>query len=116
MNDYKIYLPISDFSNFACYSVNDKDTIRAYKTMPQQNSSSDYVDFYINSHYLTKTGNQTWGNYYTNLPICLNTSQLTNAYFYRNDISDICITYCSIFFITICVVGFVIKCFFKGLR
>ena len=27
-----IYLPIENVNDFACYTVQDKDTIRAYKT------------------------------------------------------------------------------------
>ena len=44
-------------------SVYDKETIRAYVQQPQLDSSSQYVDFYINSHYLQKTGTQTWGQW-----------------------------------------------------
>ena len=51
-----IYLPIDNVSDFACYSVYDKDTIRAYYTQPHIDSSSEYVDFFVNSHYLQKTG------------------------------------------------------------
>ena len=58
-----IYLPIDSVNDFACYSVLDKDTIRAYRTQPQIDSSSEYVDFYINSHYLQKIGTQTWGQW-----------------------------------------------------
>ena len=42
-----IYLPIDNVSDFACYSVYDKDTIRAYYTQPHIDSSSEYVDLSI---------------------------------------------------------------------
>ena len=45
-----IYLPIDNVSDFACYSVYDKDTVRAYYTKPALDSSSEYVDFYINKN------------------------------------------------------------------
>ena len=90
-----IYLPVDNINDFACYSVLDKDTIRAYRTQPQIESSSEYVDFYINSHYLQKTGTQTWGQWTSNLPICTSKDSFTNNYYYRNDFA------CSLFIFTI---------------
>lgn len=83
-----IYLPIENINDFACYSVIDKDTIRAYRTQPQIESSSEYVDFYINSHYLQKTGTQSWGQWSSNLPICTSKDLFTNNYYYRNDFAS----------------------------
>ena len=83
-----IYLPIENINDFACYSVLDKDTIRSYRTQPQIESSSEYVDFYINSHYLEKTGIQTWGQWSSNLPICISKDSFTNNYYYRNDFAS----------------------------
>ena len=83
-----IYLPVDNINDFACYSVLDKDTIRAYRTQPQIESSSEYVDFYINSHYLEKTGTQTWGQWSSNLPICISKDSFTNNYYYRNDFAS----------------------------
>lgn len=84
-----IYLPIDNVNDFACYSIYDKDTIRAYYTQPQLESSSNYVDFYINSHYLQKTGIQSWGQWNTSLPTCLSADSITTDYYYRNDFPDI---------------------------
>ena len=81
-----IYLPINNVNDYACYSVYDKDTIRAYVQKPQLDSSSQYVDFYINSHYLQKTGTQSWGQWNSSLPTCLNNSIITNDVYYRADI------------------------------
>ena len=83
-----IYLPVNNVNEFACYSVIDKDTIRAYRTQPQIDSSSEYVDFYINSHYLQKTGSQSWGQWSSNLPICTSKELFTNNYYYRNDFAS----------------------------
>lgn len=108
----KIYLPINDFSSNSCYSIVDKDTIRAYKNQPNYNSTSDYTDYYINSHYLDKSGFTTWGNYST-LPICINSSRLTNEIYYRNDIPDIILL---VFLLSIICFYFpfrVFKSFFK---
>ena len=83
-----IYLPVNNFNAFACYSVIDKDTIRAYRTQPQIDSSSEYVDFYINSHYLQKTGTQSWSYYTEYLPTCIDKNSITNNYYYRNDFTS----------------------------
>ena len=88
-----IYLPVDSVSDFACYSVLDKDTIRAYVNMPQLNTSSNYVDFYINSHYLEKEGTQTWGSYTQYLPICISSSAITTDFYYRNDMSQILVIF-----------------------
>lgn len=84
-----IYLPIDNVSDFACYSVYDKDTIRAYYTQPQIDSSSEYVDFFVNSHYLQKTGTQSWGQWSSTLPTCITSNSITTDYYYRNDFADI---------------------------
>lgn len=84
-----IYLPIDNLNDFACYSIFDKDTVRAYYTKPALDSSSNYVDFYINSHYLQKTGTQSWGQWNSSLPICLAADSITTDYYYRNDFPDI---------------------------
>lgn len=84
----KIYVPVEEVSDYACYSVYSSEIIRAYKTRPANNSSSDYVNFYINSHYFTTEGTQSWTNYST-LPVCESTDKITNFYAYRNDFADI---------------------------
>ena len=83
-----IYLPDT---NYACFVVQDSNTIRAYNTMPRQNGNSDYTDYYVNSHYIFKNGNQQWSNYST-LPTCSGATFTTNV-FYRNDIDSIMITF-----------------------
>ena len=81
-----IYLPVNNVNDYACYFVYDKDTIRAYVQKPQLDSSSQYVDFYINSHYLQKTGTQSFGQWNSSLPTCINKSIITNDVYYRTDI------------------------------
>ena len=93
----KIYLPIKNITDFKCYSVYDKDTIRAYVQQPQLDSSSQYVDFYINSHYLQKTGTQSFGNWNSSLPTCLTSSSITNQVYYRNDLDSILIIFLVLF-------------------
>lgn len=83
----KIYVPDSSKS---CYVVRDKDTIRAYNTIPTYNSTINYTDYYINSHYIDTTGSQTFSQY-TTLPSCINSNNITDNVFYRNDIDSILI-------------------------
>lgn len=96
-----IYLPVNSVNDFACYSVLDQDTIRAYKTMPTINGSSNYVDFYINSHYLQSEGTQTWGQWQSYLPTCISTSSITTDYYYRTDMPEILTM---VFIIALCVI------------
>lgn len=97
-----IYVPVEKISDFKCYVVHDKDTIRAYYNKPAYNSSSGYVDFFINSHYLEKNGTQSWGqSAYYSLPSCLPESSLTNVFYYRTDLSE-----CLIIFLILVLVMF----------
>lgn len=87
----KIYLP--SITNNNCVEVRDKDTIRVWEQRPQQNNQYyNYTDYYINSHYLTKNGSQQF-NQYSTIPTCVDHSAISNDYFYRNDITDILITF-----------------------
>lgn len=84
----KIYVPVEELSDYACYTIYSSEIIRAYVTRPANNSNSDYVNFYINSHYFTTEGNQQWTNY-SSLPVCEDISKFTTNYAYRNDFADI---------------------------
>lgn len=109
-----VYIPFENVNDYACYSIRDNNTIRAYKNQPAPNSSSDYVDFYINSHYLENYGVQTWSNYNSNLPTCISKDIMTNNYIYRNDLADIFIIYLFIIGIPFLIVIKMIKVFFLG--
>lgn len=96
-----IFLPVENVSDFACYSILDKDTIRAYRTMPALDSTSNYVDFFVNSHYLEKEGTQQWGQWTSSLPVCISNSAITNDIYYRNDLDSILIIFlCIVIFVT----------------
>lgn len=86
----KIYLPT--YTNNNCIVVRDKDTIRVYERTPNQNDNVNYIDYYINSHYLTNTGTQNF-NQYSTLPSCRNHNEFTKEEFYRNDFSNILIIF-----------------------
>jgi hypothetical protein len=108
-----IYLPINSTNDFACYVVRDKDTIRAYKTQPAINSSSEFVDFYVNSHYLHKSGTESWGQWENYLPTCLDSNLITTDFEYRTDFADIMIIF---FIFAIFIFYLPIKLFSRVLR
>lgn len=112
----KVYVPVENISDYACYSVYDRETIRAYKNKPQLNTSTEYTDFYINSNYLEKSGFQTWGNYNNNLPVCISRDNLTTAYAYRNDFADILIIFFIFTFVIYFIVSKLIKTLFRGFK
>lgn len=81
----KIYLPIDNVSDYKCYSVFDKDTIRAYYQTPRVDTEVNYTDFYINSHYLEKEGTQRFYNS-SYLPNCIPSNAIVNDNYYRTDL------------------------------
>lgn len=84
-----IYLPSSDY---ACYVARDNgNTIRAYESVPRVNTTVNYTDYYVNSHYTFNHGEQQFSAYST-IPSCQNFNVTTNV-FYRNDIAEILITF-----------------------
>jgi len=88
----KIYVP-SDSTYNKCYVVQSEGVIRAYDHTPQNNISYNYRDYFIDSDYIYRDGTGTWGQY-TTLPICLSSDDITNDFYYRNDIDKIFIIFC----------------------
>lgn len=86
----KIYVP--DIENYKCFVVQSEGVIRAYEKVPTNNTSVNYRDYYINSSYIYRDGEQSFSNY-TTLPICLDGSVVTNDVYYRNDIASILIIF-----------------------
>ena len=74
--------------NYKCYVVQSEGVIRAYEERPQYNTDVNYRDYYINSSYIYKDGYQSFGSYST-IPTCLDTSVLTNDFYYRLDLDSI---------------------------
>lgn len=97
-----------------CYVVQSSDVIRGYNKVPQNNTSYEYRDYYINSNYIYKDGTGSWSNY-TTLPICLSNDIITNDFYYRTDFDSILVMFLimSIFIIYI-PIKIVSKLFKRG--
>lgn len=107
-----IYVP--DLQNYECFVVQSSDVIRAYETVPRLNSTVNYRDYYMNSHYVFKDGVQTFSNYSNNIPVCLSSSDVTDVIGYRNDFADICIITLILCGVAWFLVSKVVKTLFKG--
>lgn len=78
--------------NYQCYVVHDEDRIRAYEEVPRNDTTVNYRDYYLNSNYIYQDGQQTFSRY-SQLPVCLESSVLTNEVYYRNDFDSILIIF-----------------------
>lgn len=88
-----VYVPT--YNNGNCAVVSNGDTVRVYDRQPQNNQSTNYVDYYVNSHYISNTGSTSYNYGVT----CLASNQITTNWIYRNDLSDILLS-----FVLICVI------------
>jgi len=85
-----IYVP--DLENYKCYVVQSEGVLRGYEEIPQNNTTVNYRDFYINSNYIYKDSSQQFGAYST-VPTCLDNNVLTTDVYYRNDFDSILIIF-----------------------
>lgn len=92
----KVYVP--SFTNNSCAHIQSSDIIRVYDSVPTNNSTIHFTDYYIKSSYISNDGYQTF-NQYSTIPSCISTSNLTSDFYYRNDFANILI----IFFIIVLV-------------
>lgn len=86
----KIYMP--DIKNYRCFVVQSEDIIRAYETIPRNNTNINYRDYYINSDYIYRDGTQSFSQYAT-LPVCLSSDVVTDDFYYRLDIDKILLVF-----------------------
>lgn len=84
----KVYVPV--YSNSNCAYIYNSDIIRVYDSVPQSGRTISYTDYYIKSSYISNTGTTTFSQYST-LPTCINSSNITTDYWYRNDFDSILI-------------------------
>ena len=85
-----IYVP--DLTNYKCYVVQSEGVLRGYEEVPTNNSTINYRDWYINSNYIYRDGIQSF-NQWSVLPICLQSTGLTDLVYYRNDFDSILIIF-----------------------
>lgn len=86
-----IYVPRDTTFN-KCYVIQSEGVIRGYDTIPRNNTSYNYRDYYIRSDYIYRDGEGTWSSY-TTLPSCISSDNITNDYWYRVDISNVLIMF-----------------------
>ena len=86
-----IYVPEDNVYN-KCYVVQGEGVIRGYDRYPNNNSNYNYRDYYINSSYIYREGSGTWSSYST-LPICLDSGNITNSFYYRLDFPSVLVMF-----------------------
>lgn len=86
-----IYVP-DDIYYDECYVLQGDGVIRGYDTVPRNNTSYNYRDYYINSNYMYRDGSGSWSQY-TTLPVCLDDALITNNFYYRVDFYKILIMF-----------------------
>ena len=86
-----IYIP-QDSTYNKCYVVQSEGVIRAYDTVPRNNVSYNYRDYYIKSSYIYRDGTGTWSQY-TTLPVCLDSDIIVHDYWHRLDLPNILIMF-----------------------
>ena len=91
-----IYVPTSLENNNYCYTMLNTDIIREYKTT-NINQDNDFTDYNTANHYSSYDGKE----YLVTQPSCINQDDLTNEFYYRNDISHILIIFMILSFIII---------------
>lgn len=85
----KIYVP-EDTTYNKCYVVQTEGVIRGYDRIPGYNSQYSYRDYFIKADYIYRDGTGSW-NQYSTLPVCLDSSYITNDYWFRLDITSVLI-------------------------
>lgn len=85
-----IYIP--EYQDTNCVVIQNSDVIRVYDTVPVQNSTVNYKDYFIKSSYIYNDGSQTFGQYST-IPVCISSDRITTDIYYRNDLPQILIIF-----------------------
>jgi len=82
----KIYVP--KFTSNSCVHILNQDIIRVYEETPINDSYINYTDYFFNSHYMSVSDSQYF-NTTDNIPTCESIDNITNEFYYRNDLFDI---------------------------
>lgn len=102
-----VYIPT--YNNGNCVVVSNADTIRVYDHQPTNNTQTNYIDYYVNSHYLSNTGSTSYNYGVT----CLASNQISTNWIYRNDLSDILLSFVCIALIIYLPIKLLFKKFFR---
>jgi len=100
MNNDKIYVPNYSASN--CAYMYSNNTLRVYESQPQNNATIAYTDYFVDNHYLYRTGTTTFSSY-TTLPTCLVSSNITSDFYYRTDFDSILFIFLVLFVFVILI-------------
>lgn len=101
-----IYVP-TEFDN-KCVDF-DNGILFVYDTEPDTTGNFNYTYYYLDYHYLEKSGLTD------TLPVdCIDSNFLTNNIHYRNDITDVYILYSIFLLVPLLFIIFIVRCFFRG--
>lgn len=87
-----IYVPNYKPNLYPCVVVQSNGVLRAYRQLPSNNRTVNYVDFYTTSDYMHKEGTQNFGSVST-LPACIVSTNLTDLVYYRVDFVNVLIMF-----------------------
>lgn len=107
-----IYLPKLENQNCIVVDNLNNGYIRVYDRTPYANSNIHYIDYFINSDYITREGTQSFGNYSYSVN-CQSHDNYTTEFYYRVDFDKIMVIFV---LLAIFVVYIPIKCVFRLFR
>lgn len=87
-----IYLPKIESQNCIIVDNLNSGYIRVYDISPYPNSTVNYIDYFIDKDYITRTGVQTFGNYNYSIN-CQSHDNYTTEFYYRVDFDKIMIIF-----------------------
>lgn len=96
------YVYVPEYSTGNCAYIYNSDVVRVYSSVPTNNSTVSYKDYYIKSNYIFNTGSTTFGNY-SSLPVCISDDRITTDLYYRNDIMQILVIFIILVFVCLYV-------------
>ena len=103
------YLPL-ELNDDWCIVFHTNNVVRIYPSVPVVDDPITYTDYYINEHYTSFSGSDMLSESVQ----CIDHDQFTQNVFYRYDLSDILISFTCIFIVSILLIYFALKCFFRG--
>lgn len=86
----KIYLPEYNIDN--CAYIQSEGVIRVYETKPTSPGNYNYIEYFYDSNYYTRSGVQSFSNYST-YPSCILSDDITTNIYYRNDLMEILVCF-----------------------